>query len=73
MSSIEIVRGIGALAGNGNTKYPFPELDVGDGFYAEGISSRRVRSAASVWGRQHGRKFAIRKQSEDRILVVRVK
>ena len=71
MSDYEIVRGIGAPLGNGNTKYPFPELDVGDGFYSA-TDPDRVRSAASVWGRKNGRKFATRKQADGRVLVVRV-
>ena len=71
MSDFEIVRGIGAPPPNGNTKYPLHDLDVGDGFYTS-ANNGRVRSAAIVWGRKHGRKFATRAQPDGRTLVVRV-
>lgn len=71
MSDIEVVRGIG-LPPHGNSKYPFHELDVGDGIYVSGPAAKRIGPTASQWGARHGRKFRTRTQPDGRVLLVRV-
>lgn len=42
-------------------KYPFEELEVGQGFFAPGKMSERVGTYASTMGKRLGRKFTVRR------------
>lgn len=79
MSDVEILRGIGIppeMRGRkpGFThasKYPFNDLDVGDGFITS-TARGSISSLITRWGRRTDRRFTSRKQPDGRILVVRV-
>ena len=43
--------------------YPFGDMDVGDSFAVSGLENR-VTSAASWFGKRHGKKFTLRTNSE---------
>jgi hypothetical protein len=45
------------------TKYPFPDMKVGDSFFVPADDTKaipRVRSAASLWAQRYNRKLATR-------------
>ena len=49
--------------------YPFPQMEVGDSFLVEGphdkVAGSRLRSAASDYGRRHGKAFSVRVEGDD--------
>jgi len=44
--------------------YPFGEMEVGDSFLADAALLERLRSAASMFGKDHNKKFATRQVPE---------
>lgn len=52
-------------------RYPFAEMEVLDAvFIPDGIVRTTLSSAASTWGKQHGKRFAIRQYGpSDHVLV----
>lgn len=65
------------------TKYPFPQMEVGDYFDVppdhpaatpnESNGSARVQSSAHSWGRRFDRKFFTKKLSDGTIRIQRLK
>lgn len=56
----------------GRIKYPFDEMEVGDAFDVPLKSGDRIRAAASQWGKDHGKKFTIRKIDAETFRVWRI-
>jgi hypothetical protein len=55
------------------SKYPFPEMNVGDAFdITFGDESRRVSTAAYSYGRKNKMEFTCRRISEDLMRIKRV-
>lgn len=42
-------------------KYPWPEMDVGDSFFAE-VHPSTLRPSARQYGQRHGKVFRVRKE-----------
>ncbi len=51
-----------------NTKYPFYKMDVQDSFIVPKTESNCIRSASSLYGKAHSKKFIVRTMGD----VVRV-
>ena len=41
--------------------YPFAQMEIGDSFFAEGITVNRLTAAAALHKKAHGRSFSVRK------------
>ena len=46
------------------TRYPFPEMEVGDSFECPASEAKRARAAAIGYGARHNMKFSARKQAD---------
>lgn len=42
-------------------KYPFPDMEVGQSFFAAGATTKQINGSMQRWKRVLGRRFAIRK------------
>jgi hypothetical protein len=38
--------------------YPFPDMEIGDSFFAEGKTIELLTTNASIYGTRHGKKFS---------------
>lgn len=57
------------------TKYPFPDMKVGDSFLVEApgnVRTSAVATTAKGWGNRHGVKFACRKVTEGKRQGIRI-
>lgn len=45
------------VSGKGRSKYPFPEMEVGDSIFSDNVS---IRQAAYAYARRKGKKFVVR-------------
>jgi hypothetical protein len=59
--TFEIEHNIPIPAPKTRVVYPFSEMQVGDSFAIPQDRADRVRVAAINWGRNHGKKFRVRK------------
>ena len=46
--------------GRHGTKYPFPDMQIGDSIEFDREEYHRVYSAARIYGYRHGKKFSVR-------------
>lgn len=52
-----------AHSGRQATKYPFPDMEIGDSFFAN-IPSQKLSSAAINYGKRYGMRFTVRKEGD---------
>ncbi len=52
--------------------YPFHDMEVGDSFEADEAKIKLIRSAASTFGKRHGKALSVIKIGNDRIRIWRV-
>ena len=52
-------------------KYPFAEMEVGHSFFAP-LPSTMLSNASINWGKAHGRRFSVRKVTENGVQGARV-
>ena len=65
MSGIKIEKSVPMPSGpgkRGRMIYPWDEMDVGDSFFVDGVSSAAMSACASAFGRRNGKKFTCRKE-----------
>ena len=48
----------------GKKKYPFPDMEVGDSFWAD-VSSERLSNATGHWRDKLGHKYAVRAETNE--------
>jgi hypothetical protein len=60
MSEIKVERGV-SIPVDGNYKYPWAGMEVGDSFFIAGEAGNRLRSAAGYSGLRNGRRYSVRK------------
>lgn len=72
---IEVESGIPIPAKNPgrNPLMPFDQLDVGQSFLREGAKETSLRSSKNYWEKKLGKKFTIRKVSENSFRIWRTK
>ena len=52
-------------------KYPFADMEVGDGIYVAAADRHKVANAAHMSGKRHGRRFSVERQADGRYLLYR--
>lgn len=54
------------------SKYPFRDMQVGDGFEFPASEKGRVNSAQNMFGKRHGKKFSVGNVNRDVCFCIRV-